>query len=176
MEEASKSDIGLVDIRRYKAGDLPLILDSWLNSFRDGAFVRGIPDNIYYDRHRRVVDDLLKRSFVLVLCSEKNPNVIVGWLCGEKTAERALIIHYVYIKRRFRKQGFGRILVQMLLDLEKPVAVVYTHKTFFVRDYREACRAAGKDFPLADWIYNPYQVFSNLTKDWDRAGTTAAVG
>lgn len=162
-------DEPLLKIRRGRAGkdnftgDVPFITNSWLKSFRDGAWVRGIPNKLYYYYHRRLIAELMDRSVVLVLCETRDEDQIVGWVCAERT-DQALLVHYVYVKRDFRGHGFASKLMQVLVDAEQPAAVFYTHKTFAVRDYRDRYKGKEDQWPMKDWIYCPYLLFQKWTK------------
>ena len=158
----------ILKVRRGRQTDIPFISSSWLKSFRNGAFVRGIPNDLYFRFHRRIVAELLQRSLVAVLCEREDENQIVGWACAERSEEGALLVHYVYVKHDFRRAGFAKALIDMLIESEDPVAIFYTHKTRAVMEYRERYQAEGRvvDWPLKEWIYNPYLLFARLSHSW----------
>ena len=145
-----------VQIRRATRRDVPLITSSWLKSFRDGYMVRGIPNNTYYYNHHKILEALLPRGIVLVACNEEDPNQILGWCCAE-VVDTALVIHYIYVKHPFRKFHIATKMVNLLLESEKPPAVIYTHKTV-------AAKNIIKDKEL-EWLYNPYLVFQVLGEE-----------
>jgi len=146
-----------VEIRRATKRDIPFITSSWLKSFRDGYWARGIPNNIYYYNQHKILEQLLPKGIVLVACNEQDPDQILGYVCAE-VVDTALVIHYMYVKHPFRKFGIATKLVMLLEQSEKPPAIMYTHKT-----------AAAKAIILAKelkWIYNPYLVFDKLPEGW----------
>lgn len=143
-------------LRKGLARDVPFITSSWLRSFRDAPFVRGVPNNIFYYQHHKVLEHLIPRSIVVVACSEDDPDLIVGWVCAE-LVDTALVVHYVYVKHDYRRMGVAKALLTFLVDAEKPPAVMYTHKT-------KAAIAAAPE----GWMYNPYLIF-RLARDWENA-------
>lgn len=146
-----------VQIRRATKRDIPFITSSWLKSFRDGYFARGIPNTTYYYHHHRILEQLLPRGITLVVCNEEDPDQILGW-CNAEVVDTALVLHYVYIKHPFRKFGLAKRVVELLLETEKPPAVIYTHKTPTASKIMK-----DRDF---NWIYNPYLLFNTLPDDW----------
>jgi GNAT superfamily N-acetyltransferase len=51
---------------------------------------------------------------VLVACDPQDEDTIYGFACGEKQLARALL-HYVWVKPPFRRQGIASLLVGQLL-------------------------------------------------------------
>jgi hypothetical protein len=159
---------GILKIRKGRKTDIPFISNSWVKSFRNGAFVRGIPNELYYRYHRRIVSELLQKSLVAVLCERQDEDQIVGYVVAERSEEGALLVHYVYVKHDFRKTGFAKSMIDMLIEAENPIAVFYTHKTFPVLQYRDKYKAEKRlDYwPMREWIYNPYLLFARLSYTW----------
>lgn len=155
----------VVALRGPEKSDLAFIRSSWLSSYRDGLAVRGVPHKIYYGRHEVVVRELLKRAYVMVLCLKNDPDYIAGWAVLEKTSG-GIILHYVYVRGKYRRTGMARKLIELILEQEKPGVVFYSHRTMFVADYRRACLANDAPYPLKDWVYDPYLSFINLPTTW----------
>lgn len=123
------------EIRAMATGDVGLIFNSWLRSFRKS---QDMEHKAYFLFQHRLIEEILRRSNVLLAVSEDDPDQIFGWVCFEDR-EEGFTIHYVYVKATFRKLGIGRALVDSL-----PEAEWFTHKTY------------GSAFFGAD--YNPYLV------------------
>ncbi len=148
-----------VTVRNAVKSDIPCITSNWLKSFRKGDMNRGVGNDLYYKWHHKVVDELLDRSHVIMLCDAGNPDHIIGWVCAE-VSDQAVIVHYVYVKYTHRKNGFARALVNVLLESEKPAMVLYTHKT-------GGCRFALEHLELdKEWVYNPYWLMASLRPGW----------
>ncbi len=162
---AERAESGEFGVRRWHDGDLPHIMSSWLHSYHNGAAVRGLRHKIYYHYQRKLIQQLLKRAYVLVVYDKKDPKEIAAWLCAERY-DSALVIHYVHVKERLRGLGVAKRLIEEIVETEQPAAVMYTHKTFFVADYRKKCEQEGRNFPLQTWIYNSFLPFHALEEGW----------
>jgi len=163
--ESRAAEAHTVDLRKAQKSDLNFIRSTWLESYRDGLAVRGVPHKIYYGRHERIIRALMKRAFLMVLVRRDDPDYIVGWACCEKTSG-GLILHYLYTRGKYRRGGLARALMTAVLDIEKPGVVFYTHRTMVVADYRKACLAADKAYPLKQWVYDPYLPYIDLPTSW----------
>ena len=85
------------------------IYHSWGNSYREAALGAwgDIPKATYYKRVRLRIDTLLKRGAELkIACDPDNQDIILGWMCAESP-----VLHYVYVKEAYRKQGIALTLL-----------------------------------------------------------------
>ncbi len=130
-----------VAYRDATAADVPLIMDSWLNSWRTSPWAGIIPNNTYYPLTRRVIEQLIMRGAKLtVACKEDKPDVILGWACTEQTNEQDphAVIHYIYVKDAYVKlRSIGRGFVSRCAG-KKPG--LYTFRS---RQTEDLCREAG---------------------------------
>lgn len=164
--------------------DVGMVTSDWLKSFRDGYFNATVPNRVYYSQHHKILENLLEKSTVLVLCNANNPAQALGWMCYEVDAN-ILIIHYIYVKEIFRRQGLATKLVKYVMDNKSlNVArnvVLTTHQTHKSKkitrghrgDWRKqepACGAWNDRHPehVIDWIYNPYALFYRLPENWEK--------
>lgn len=145
-----------ITLRRASKRDLNLITSSWLKSFRDASFPAGCPNRIFFYYHHKILETLIPRSIVMVACSETDPDQILGWICAE-LMDNALVVHYAYTKHPFRRWGICKLLVDTLIESEKPVALMYTHQT-------PSSKKVLKD--NKEWIYHPYLAFLTLPQGW----------
>jgi hypothetical protein len=144
-------------VRKAQRSDIPFITSSWLRSNREGFFVRSVGNTVYYHQHHKILEQLLPRSVVLVACNEDDPDQILSWICAE-VVDTALVIHYIYTKKPFRKFGLAKRLVNLLEESESPPAIMVTHSNPSMRPLlREK-----------NIIYNPYLLFSSLPDDWNK--------
>ncbi len=116
----------MIHLRDATEQDLPFLIDSWVRSCKTGS------------KHskRQVVREQLYDLGASVACWTEDPELIIGWRCS---ADR--ILHYVYVKRDYRREGVARLLLGGLLD----TAVIYTHPT---------TRALRRKLPPS-WHYDP---------------------
>lgn len=145
--------------RKAVEDDIPFLTNSWLESYRHSPQIRGVPNSVYFYYHHKVLEELLTRCTVLVCCYPDRPSQILGYICAE-LFDTALVVHYVYVKKTFRKLGIGKSLVQEILNTEKPPAVLYTHKTKDMFPIEKKLRQQG-------WIHHPYMLWVSLPKGWE---------
>ena len=123
----------LVQIRCGRDSDLSFMIQSWLRSHCRSDFARRIPRPHYMANHHGIVVQLmlnsaqsngqnsatergivdcinsgkeLKSGGVWVACNPDDPDQIFGYLVGEPR-----VLHYIYVKAPFRRNGIARKLV-----------------------------------------------------------------
>lgn len=129
-------------IRPAVDSDVPFFYSALLQShFYSAHAARCIPADIYYSEHKRVLQSRFRNgAHLLVACLKEDPQVILGFMFYEQH-----IIHYIYVKKDFRKFGIARRLLEFS---EYPAPYVVTHWT---SDLTEVCIKYPNRF-----IYNPY--------------------
>lgn len=140
-------------IRQAMPSDASFVMHSWLQSFRDGDMVEGIPNQIYYHHHHKLVTKILSRAAVTVISDPAAPEVVYGWFCWE-SCERGIIIHYAYVKNGFRKSRLASRVLEAILDSEQPEYVFVTHRV----------NPIGYEIKKRKWIYNPYLLFKESSE------------
>ena len=144
-----------VEIRRARKADIPFITSSWLKSNRYGYMVQSVPNTVYYHQHHKVLEQIIPRSVVLVACNHEDPDQILGWMCAE-VVDTAMVVHYVYVKKSFRRFGLAKRLIDTMAKVEDPPAFMATHSNRDIRDTLERHNV----------IYNPYLLFAKLPDNW----------
>lgn len=150
-------------LRAATQEDVPFIKSSWLESYRYGRAVRGVPNSIYYAMHDKVSQFLLADGEVTMVVDEADPSVIAGWACY-KVEGPMLVLHYVYVRGSWRRKGVATRLLQGILALSEATLVAYTHDT--EAWYRYLGPKREKDYLGAAWVYDPYQVMKALPEGW----------
>jgi ribosomal protein S18 acetylase RimI-like enzyme len=133
-----------VQIRSAIEADVPFIFNSWLKSYRGANSVKCVGNPVYFEFQHKVIERLLQRSQVYVLCSPEDSSQVFGYVVCEHV-EDIPVLHYVYVKYAFRGMG----LCSMLLNhakLNKQVGGFYTHDT----------HSATKLLKNSKFVYNPY--------------------
>lgn len=134
-----------VSIRPYnKISDTDFIYSTWIKSYRTSGFARGISSPLYEMGQRSRIDRILSKetTYIYVATDKDTPELIFGYIVGEGDA----ILHYLYVKSHYRKQGIGKELLGEAKDL------IYTHKSpdIWVEQKLKT------DPTYSNWIYNPY--------------------
>lgn len=147
-------------------GDRPFVAKSWLRAYerahhtadaRHRAYLASenrrlgaLLKDAYYIQHGRVVNELLDTSTTLVAHFAGDADHLMGFACGEKHPSGVAVVHFVYTKNTYRKNGIARRLVDELLEvLGEKENVVASHTTDQARPL----------FMRLRWPYVPYPAF-----------------
>ena len=100
----------MITARPAEASDLNFIYATMLNSLYYGCpFYSAIDKKSFFYHYQQVIKQmLLKRSISLIVaCLDDEPDIILGWVAHEPT-----IVHFVYVKNAWRKQGIATQLLK----------------------------------------------------------------
>lgn len=140
----------LFKIRLANDDDIHLVINSWLHSYRASPFGAGMSSEVYYREHRDVLQDILEHCQVMVACDNEIGDQIYGWIAYEESKEET-IVHFVYVKRPFRKFGIASTLVEGI-PTHKPW--VLTTKPFYVQGSNDQVPKKLRDV----LEFNPYLI------------------
>lgn len=149
-------------LRAATYDDLPLIRDSWKKSFRQSYHVRGVPNEVFYRNHDLLMDMLLRRCSVLVICDREHPRHVFAWTCVE-IINNDLVVHFLYVKGPYQDFGMGTEMLKSILDEEPTVRrIVYTMET------KAGAKWAKKMAQRTDREveYNPYLLYKTAGAAW----------
>jgi len=132
-----------IRIREAIQPDIPFVYSSWLHQHCHSAFAAGVPKAIFFSNHRRIIDELITKADLYVACDASDLSVMYGFICGEE--HEWPLVHYAYVKKKFRGFGIGKMLLEQL-GWEPEKEVVTSH--FFAA---KPLRIGGKKV-----LYNPY--------------------
>lgn len=147
-----KKDLTQIPILIRKAidVDVPFIFNSWLRSYKESYFAKGIAGSIYYTEHHKLIEQLLKSCTVYIACDNSDSSSIFGYICAEEI-DGIFVTHFIYVKETYRKLGVATMLVKHFGVTPGEKASIYTHKTKIGHSIAEK-----KHF-----IYSPYVAFSS---------------
>lgn len=134
----------LVLIRRADADDAAFVFSYWLRDYYEhSAFARGVNKDTFMRFHHMVVERVIARSVMYVACDAEDPTICYGFVCAEGD-----VLHYIFVKRRFRGLGVGgRLLEAAGFGAAGPK--LFTHLTDTMISLR-------RRWPLAE--YSPYHL------------------
>lgn len=138
-------------VRPATDDDLNYVRKTWLWAHAQGAgdFVDAVGGGeTYFREHARLRDVALVRGAVVIACRPSVPTGICGFaVTGRSTramGRELQLVHFVYVKDRWRRLGVARLLLQPLIG---PLSVAeYTHRTELV---------SALPVPQG-WSFNPY--------------------
>jgi GNAT superfamily N-acetyltransferase len=179
-----------IAFRPAVGSDIPYIKNSWLESYRNGDGVRGIPNTFYYHYEELLLRKTIPRcsnSNGLVIAYEHSHDMeyidtieadILGWICAE-ALETGLLVHYCYVRgfdsrrnkkiagktRDYRRQGIASALLEhvrtSLNTIHQPV--YYTYRTNVCWDSKE-----GRDaLEARNCTYLPYPKWTLTPHGWE---------
>jgi len=82
--------------------------------------------HIFAEGQKQIRDRFLEKSEVWLACSPDDPWFLMGFVVGERPAS-ALVLHYVYVKKHFRRMGLATKMVKAMADGRGKI--VATHRT-----------------------------------------------
>jgi ribosomal protein S18 acetylase RimI-like enzyme len=139
-----------VSIRRYEEQDRAYLFNSWLKNYKmSSSFAKRIPNEIFFRNHHLILEHILSKpdTVVLIAHAGEDHNQILGYLAYEDTPT-GQVIHYVFIKEKFRNLGIARALIQHA-DVN-PKNVTYTHSTYDLGQLEMSGKIEGS--------YDPYRL------------------
>lgn len=85
-------------VRPHKTEDLRFIFDTYLETWRLSKFAGVVPNNLFFEVHRTLLEDLIARGARFgVACHEDKPDVILGWSCYEVKEDKN-VLHYLFVR------------------------------------------------------------------------------
>jgi hypothetical protein len=123
MEKRNNLNIML---RAPTPDDTNFVIKSWMESSHASDFAVYIPDDIWYDKHKKVITNLIERSLISVLCDTEDPTHMLGFTVYE-IIEDVLILHFLYIKYPYRNFGFSKQILQSIYPKFKEQDFFITH-------------------------------------------------
>lgn len=142
-----------IKLRLATSEDVSFIFNSWLKSYRASSFAKGIANEVFFNEHHKVIENLVKTERVTVACSERDENQLYGYIVAG-TIEGFFVLHYIYVKHSFRSMGIGTMLLNSF-EHNPEVASVCTHWT----------RVCDKLGPKYGFIYHPYLLINKPTAE-----------
>lgn len=134
-------------IREMTSDDINFVAASWLNSYKvESQFAFRIPRPIFFKGHGLVINHILQKPTTqgIVLHFHEYPEIILGYMVLENVKPKP-VVHYLYVKGRFRNLGFAkRLLLHTKID---PTDMWFTHWTYPMNEII-------KKIPGS--VYNPY--------------------
>jgi len=125
-------------VRPAEPDDFAFIFSTWLKSYRyNNQDVSRVPAELYYRKHHEVIARLRDRCALPVACLPDSPAVIIGFAALElppallntsslpPPAPAPPVIHWVYVKRAWRRMGVATRLLGQL----SPSACCHSHWT-----------------------------------------------
>lgn len=130
----------MISIRDAQPGDVAFVLKCWqMSAQKGGSWLAQREGDAFTGVQLRYERRMVERCQVRVAYSESDPTLILGF--AVMAPERKLL-HWVYVRDAFRREGLARRLLSPILD---KADITYT-------DWVPACAA----LPIPrTWVYDP---------------------
>lgn len=117
--------------RPYVPEDLNFIRSSWGTSYLTGCEEEVfLTPKFFHAYHRPIRDRILERETIaIIVCSATDaPEQLIGWILVEKPVDaiKSLIVHYIYVKEIYKREGIATELLSRVTDGER---ILFTHMT-----------------------------------------------
>lgn len=141
-------------VRQYNPEvDDGMIYGTWLAQIkRSSPFNRMLSKDATYHRNT-VIPELIKSSEVFLVVNDPHTTQIFSWICYSITADRR-ILHMIYTRSPFRKQGYGKGLMRMAFG-EPNDDIYMTHLT----ESLKKSNGTKRFFEKWELRYNPYLIW-----------------
>jgi GNAT superfamily N-acetyltransferase len=126
----------VIEVRPANKSDMRFVHSSWFTDHWARAAPKHVPRALYAAEMDPRIDTLLTRGTTLVAFFPQVPDEVLGWVTFENN-----VVHYLYVKGAYRRQGIGKGLV--------PAGAAY---------YTFATDAPGRAFAKhANLDFNPFR-------------------
>lgn len=88
-------------------GDMPLILNAWVEELRHAPCSRFVRSSEYFPDQRRLVLELVHSSQTIVACNPEDSAHVYGFV----TFGPGDVIHWLYVKSHYRGIGMADLLL-----------------------------------------------------------------
>lgn len=146
-------------VRAMEGDEFALMFSTWLKSAQSSKTKEQLSADtrIYFRMHHQAICNFMarKNARIEAIVHLEVPETILGWIAWEKRGG-AHVVHFVFVKSAYRRQGVARALFEGTLGLGwKTKAVDYTHKL------TRSSRAEDGTLPPIPptWVHNAYPFF-----------------
>ena len=115
-----------VSMRYSVPEDEPLIYSSWLRSYKQSPINKRIRAQQYYAGQKRVIERLLARSHVVVVCNPDDQSQVYSFGVVELEPEH-MVLHWVQTKYTFKHFGFARRIIEQGLAQVPSLKLYVSH-------------------------------------------------
>lgn len=109
--------------------DKNFIFNSWLKSYRSSDFAKDQCNAVYYDNYKIIVENILKRSKIVVACNPQDYTQVYGYIVYEDLPADNLLVHFVYTKYTYRKFGVAKKLLVSIRRSNNPILISHYVKS-----------------------------------------------
>lgn len=152
----------LTMIREMRRSEVNLVLATWMKAIRKQEPFWKLPcPEVFFGTYQEIIKRTLDKCVTIVVCPIKEPNIIIGYVVLEPL-DVGIIIHFVFVKYKFRRNGIGSFLIRTVKDIYNPEKIIVSH----FDDHQL----------LAESEYNPFFFLRNCPNEPTQARTKDRTG
>lgn len=121
-------------VRSIEPGDLNLVLDTYLKSWRANKHSGTIPNHLFVATQRALFEGLIGRGAKVYVCGPAGTDTVLGWALAEEK-EGKCIIHYMWVRDAFLTKGIDVLLLNAIPG-DKPGFITHNQGLPRFRGYR----------------------------------------
>lgn len=104
------------ETRGMVESDRPFVFDGWIRSYQRSRWAGVVPNHLFWDVHRVAIEGLLTRGAVVTVAHlPGEPDALLGFVAHEVKPGDEPLIHTVYVKPLWRRQGVARALIDTVV-------------------------------------------------------------
>lgn len=139
----------MMTLRPMDEEDRSFIFSSWIRSYRSSQAMAFVPNAVYYDKQKQLIEYILSRSIVSVAVNYNDDSQIFGWVCFEQ--EPIHTIHYCYVKQPYRNMGIANVLLVHAFN--------YKNSSYAITQATHANKNFAHLSNVFEMIFNPFQIW-----------------
>lgn len=140
--------------RKITDKDLGFVLNSWLKSYRNSDFAKHVPNDVFFDEHKAVIGNLLKKAKLEIVCNSEDEDQIYGYVCHDRLPSNIPVIHYAYFKYSFRHLGLAHKFIKQCVPEFGASEVFITHCTKAAQKTKDSLKLIYIPYLLGDYYEN----------------------
>lgn len=112
------------------------VIKWWTRSYMRSRFAGAFPNNKFPEYMGETIRQLLARGAqILCAVNPDNQAQVLGFICHELTRESEPVVHYLFVKDYYRRNGISKALLQQA-QIPTDGSAFYTHRTDFSKHYK----------------------------------------
>lgn len=137
-----------IALRSMRDADLPFVMRAIMMQMRKAVPFRSWTNEQISQHRIEVVEPLIAGLPPIIACHKEDPGVLLGLICFQAPD----VLHFLYVKERFRRIGVADALMARAFGSEHGT-VSLTHSSSLLRTDKRLCTAFMSRYRL---MFNPY--------------------
>ena len=158
MTDLKEKPLPALLIREMQPNDRGFIAHSYLNTAQHCFAWRNMPGPAFRAFGSRLLDQLLARAQVLVMCAKDEPDKLFAFSIAERPFKdiEQIVLHFIFVRRSYHQRGLcGSLMRTLGYDANRRTPIFATHDN-------PAWYLLGSKYRS---IYNPFFLWPEFQTD-----------